>query len=67
MPHPVFRKLEGSVACFVLMLAFGAAAAKGLSGSFVGDSPNGPVELELEQSGDGLTVVLTDAGARFEL
>lgn len=49
------------------MLACGAAAAQGLSGSFVGDSPNGPVELELEQSGDGLTVVLTDAGARFEL
>lgn len=67
MPRTAFKEFGRSWACLVLLLAFGSAAAQGLSGTFVGESPNGPVEVQLQESAGDLTGVLTAAGARFEL
>jgi hypothetical protein len=55
------------LAWLVALLAVGTAAAQAFTGVYAGQSPNGPVELELEHRGEDLVGVLLAAGAQFDL
>jgi hypothetical protein len=67
MLHRYHKELRRALAWIVALLAVGAAAAQTFTGVYAGESPNGPVELELEHRGEDLVGVLLAAGARFDL